>query len=164
MVQKWTQCGKKVCNLCGELKPREDYYEIKNTSRVSGRCKECVALASKEFKEKNPFRNSEANHKSHLKKTYGLTIEQYNELKEKQNHSCFVCGRHESELERRLAVDHNHKTREIRGLLCNYCNHRIVGKHTDGDLLRQIADYIEQGTGWFVPKKTRVKKRKPVRK
>jgi hypothetical protein len=59
-------------------------------------------------------------------------------------------------------VDHDHFSGEIRGLLCTYCNYRVVGKHRDGELLRRIADYVEQGTGWFVPKKKKTKKRKPV--
>lgn len=95
----------------------------------------------------------------HLKTTYGIGLEQYEQLLEQQNHCCKICQRHSSEFKRRLAVDHNHFTGEIRGLLCDYCNRRIVGRHRDGDLLRKVADYIEQGTGWFVPKKRPRKKR-----
>jgi hypothetical protein len=95
-----------------------------------------------------------------LMATYGITLEQYNELLEKQNHCCAICDRHENEFKSKLCVDHNHITREIRGLLCTYCNHRVVGRHRDGDALRKVADYIDQGTGWFAPKKKRTRKRK----
>jgi hypothetical protein len=97
----------------------------------------------------------------HLKRTYGITLEQYNELLERQGGKCPVCLRHESEFPRKLAVDHNHITGEIRGLLCSYCNHRLVGRHRDAGLLRRIADYVEITTGWFVPpKKKRVRRKK----
>jgi hypothetical protein len=96
----------------------------------------------------------------YLQRTYGITEDQYNALLKKQNNGCAVCLRDQSCFTTRLAVDHNHVTKEIRGLLCNYCNRRMVGRHRDAELLRRIADYVDQGTGWFVPTKKRKKKRK----
>lgn len=95
-----------------------------------------------------------------LKRLYGITLEQYDELLAKQEGKCGVCDKHESEFKVRLAVDHNHVSGEVRGLLCNYCNHRLVGRHRDPALLRKIADYLEGGTGWFVPPKKPRKRRK----
>lgn len=97
---------------------------------------------------------------SHLMRTYGITLEQYDELLERQMFQCPVCLRHKDEFPTRLAVDHNHITGEVRGLLCNYCNHRLVGRHRDAAILRRIADYLEVGTGWFVPPKKK-RRRKP---
>lgn len=94
-----------------------------------------------------------------LKRKYGITLEQYDELLEKQNGSCAICSKHSSTFKTALAVDHDHRTGRIRGLLCTHCNYRMVAKHRDGDLLRKIADYIEQGTDWYVPEKKK-KKRK----
>lgn len=101
---------------------------------------------------------------SHLKRLYGITVEMYDSLLLKQDSRCAICGKHQDEFPKRLAVDHDHKTGEIRGLLCTYCNHRVVGRHTDGSLLRRIADYVDQGTGWFVPPKPKRKRKKYVRK
>jgi hypothetical protein len=97
---------------------------------------------------------------SHLMRLYGITLEQYDELLQRQDHKCPVCLRGKEEFTTNLAVDHDHISGEIRGLLCNYCNHRLVGRHRDGSLLRRIADYIEIGTGWFVPPKKK-RRRKP---
>lgn len=97
---------------------------------------------------------------SHLRLHYGITTEQYDEMLAKQDHACAICTRHKDQFKTRLAVDHNHVTGEIRGLLCAYCNHRIVGRHRDGQLLRRIADYVDQGTGLFVPEKRPIKRRK----
>lgn len=97
-----------------------------------------------------------------LKRKYGITLEQYEELLEKQGRCCAICERHESEFKTSLAVDHDHHSRRIRGLLCTSCNYRMVARHRDGELLRKIADYIEQGTEWFVPEKKK-RKRKLVK-
>ena len=99
----------------------------------------------------------------YLLKTYGITEAQYQELLKKQGHCCAVCLRDKETFPKNLAVDHNHVTGEIRGLLCAYCNHRLVGRHRDPVLLQRVVDFISQGTGWFVPKKKK-KKRKRKRK
>lgn len=93
-----------------------------------------------------------------LMRTYGITLEQYDELLQRQDDKCAVCLRHKDEFTTNLAVDHDHVSGEIRGLLCSYCNHRLVGRHRDSSLLHRIADYLEIGTGWFVPPKKRRRK------
>lgn len=144
----------KVCTKCKVNKKNEEFYVSSN------QCKDCKDASSKQWRIDNPVQHKENMRRLSLMRTYGITPEQYDELLDKQNYSCYICERHESVFDRRMAVDHNHKTGEIRGLLCSYCNHRVVGRHRDGDLLRKIADYIEQGTGWFVPPKKPKRKRR----
>lgn len=64
----------------------------------------------------------------------GLTEAQARAEREKisilQNGKCGVCGKDEKEFKMRLAVDHNHKTGLVRGLLCYRCNKFVVGRHT----------------------------------
>lgn len=98
-----------------------------------------------------------------IKYTYGITPEQYQELLEKQNHCCAICGRHETEFARKLAVDHDHNTSEIFGLLCQTCNHVLVGKHREPELFLKASKYLEKGTGWIVPPKKKRKKRRVKR-
>lgn len=88
---------------------------------------------------------------SNLKRLYGITLQQYDELLERQGGGCAICERPAEVFKTSLCVDHSHKTGEIRGLLCHYCNRRLIGRHTDGELLRKMGDYVSQGTGWFVP-------------
>lgn len=106
----------------------------------------------------------ETDRSGHLRRKYGITEDQYFELLEKQNFCCAICGKHESSFSRKLAVEHNHLTGEIRGLVCNYDNHRVIGRHTDADLMQKVADYLRQGTGLFVPKKIRRRVAKSARK
>src|SRR3546814_13941249 len=97
---------------------------------------------------------------SDLRRKYGITIEQYDELLKKQGGGCGLCGKTPEEEGKSLAVDHNHVTNEIRGVLCSYCNHRIIGRHRDPTLLRRMAEYVESTTGWFVPRKKKNNKEK----
>lgn len=52
-------------------------------------------------------------------KVYSISLEDYNKMLEKQNGVCAICGKKPKE---RLAVDHNHITGKVRGLLCIKCN------------------------------------------
>jgi DNA-binding transcriptional MerR regulator len=116
-----------------------------------------------EKKAKDPAAYKERARSYALKRKYGITLEQYQQLLEKQNECCAVCERPAKDFPTSLAVDHDHKTGRIRGLLCTHCNYRMVAKHTDGNVLRKIADYIEQGTDWYVPEKKK-RRKKIVRK
>lgn len=57
-----------------------------------------------------------------LIKRYNISNKEYNELFEKQTGCCLICDRHQNNFKIRLAVDHNHKTGKVRGLLCSKCN------------------------------------------
>lgn len=66
-----------------------------------------------------------------LKHYYQLTVSVYNKMFKQQKGCCAICGRHQSELLRRLDIDHDHKTGKIRGLLCTGCN-RNLGRFEKG--------------------------------
>ena len=62
-----------------------------------------------------------------LMDNYKLTIQMYDAIDAHQGHVCYACGQPEPVKGRRLSVDHDHITGEIRGLLCSRCN-PILGK------------------------------------
>lgn len=84
---------------------------------------------------------SQAAHGARVEKTYGITPERYDELLRQQGGRCAICrNRPRSQ---RLAVDHNHKTDEPRGLLCKRCNHDLLGGgHDDPALLWRALEYL----------------------
>ena len=57
-----------------------------------------------------------------LKYEYGITLDDYNKMFNEQEGKCAICQRHQNELKKILYVDHDHKTGEVRGLLCKNCN------------------------------------------
>lgn len=60
---------------------------------------------------------------------YGISYDQREGMYILLNGCCALCGKHEKQFKRRLAVDHNHKTGKVRNLLCYRCNKFIVGRH-----------------------------------
>ena len=98
----------------------------------------------KEWFQKNKGRYKQRARNDHLIKTYGITIEQYNELFIKQNGCCRICNRHQSEFKRSLAVDHDHKTNKIRGLLCHHCNRGLGDFFEDISIMESAITYIKE--------------------
>lgn len=102
----------------------------------------------------------------YLRRVYGITVDQYETLLKSQGGGCGVCGKTHKEEGKALAVDHRHSgdfKGEITGVLCSFCNHRLIGRHKDPVLLYKMADYLGNHTGWFVPEKKK-KRKKRVKK
>ena len=87
----------------------------------------------------------EAKRRSNYRQRYKITIEEYDELFAKQNGVCAICERPENLTKdgklHMLAVDHNHETRKVRGLLCMNCNTRL-GYFESKNLLTRMVSYL----------------------
>lgn len=110
--------------------------------------------------------NREKRRDYHYRRLYGLTLEEYNAMLAAQNGRCAVCGEEPKEHHRALAVDHDHVTGEIFGLLCTPCNKNLIGKIRRPELFERAADYLRNGSGRFVPEafKKGQKRRRKTRK
>jgi len=84
-------------------------------------------------------------HDFDLKRRYGITANDYKTIFDRQSGNCAICGEHQSEIKKRLHVDHDHNTGAIRGLLCYNCNLMVGNSHDNPDLLRKGAEYLENG-------------------
>jgi len=88
--------------------------------------------------------NPEAHRNCMLKYKYGITLDDYNLMLEEQNMSCAICGSTDpGRKNANFAVDHDHKTNEIRGLLCHRCNMGLGYFDDDPVQLKQAATYLE---------------------
>ena len=81
--------------------------------------------------------------KQSLKRNFGLTIEQYDAMSASQDNACAICRGH-NKSGKRLAVDHNHATGQIRALLCSLCNTALGGFKDNPGLCRLGAEYLER--------------------
>lgn len=78
-----------------------------------------------------------------LRRLYGITLEQYNQMLADQDHLCGLCGE-TPDTDRRMHVDHDHATGKIRALLCHHCN-LLLGNAKDSIArLRLGIAYLER--------------------
>jgi phage-related protein len=152
-----------TCSKCKETKPTTDYW--KDSSRSSGYkgyCKKCKPDRKTYFKtwqekklrenpdywkkleaNRDPATRRASNRKSTLKK-YNLTPEEYQQILEAQNGKCAICKKKETfdQTGKELAVDHSHKTGEVRGLLCQTCNQALGMLGDSLELLHSAISYL----------------------
>lgn len=120
----------KTCKNCKKEKLRNDFYlSPQNKDGLSYWCKTCVAS-------------------SNLMQRYGLSKNSQTKILEKQNNVCAIClqpetAKHLGKLTS-LAVDHNHKTGEVRGLLCTGCNKALGFFKDDIALLQEAIRYLQK--------------------
>ena len=155
--------GCKTCTKCGVEKPLLSFYAHRGTK--DGRayyCMECQKETSRQWNRENAERVQERNaqyraengvqnarrNKQWWLKKYGLTEDDYEAMVERQHGVCAICLQPEryidarTGLARRLAVDHDHKTFKVRGLLCGPCN-RALGQYEDmPERLERAAAYL----------------------
>jgi len=72
-----------------------------------------------------------------------LSIEEYNNLFTLQNGECAICNKHQVEFKKALAIDHDHKTGKIRGLLCFKCNVMIGLAKDNIQILENAINYLK---------------------
>lgn len=118
------------CRACHNKMQREKYNsdpmaKVKRQLRAGRR------------KEKNPTAQREAE----LKRLYGITLQDYVDMFEKQGEVCAIC-KEKCKTKKSLSVDHDHASGKVRGLLCNRCN-RALGMFQDSPaLLTRAAKYL----------------------
>ena len=84
---------------------------------------------------------SERRLETFLRWHYGITADQYAAILSVQNGCCVGCRMPPTN--KRLVVDHDHITGEVRGLLCDACNRAIGQLRDDPATARRLADYLE---------------------
>lgn len=148
----------KFCTVCNIEKSLEDFNKQATGSYgVRSYCRVCQGLESKTYylenderirsrtnKYKKDNRNKVKNRE--LQRLYGITLEEYNRLFIEQNGSCSICKRHQTQFKNSLHVDHNHITKEIRGLLCGACNHALGLLKVDSksDIVDTLNAYLNK--------------------
>lgn len=108
----------KICKTCNAKKPLDQFYaDNKGKDGIRFECKECTKIRSKDWRKENKhvWQNTL------LLKKYGLTREQFAQMKQHQKGKCAICS---CDLVdgKMTCVDHCHSTGKIRGILCANCN------------------------------------------
>jgi len=127
---KHVRDGRTTCNRCGEHKPVDEFPAL-----LQGKyqCRSCL---------------NAANHVQQLRRKNCDPV-RFEALLRAQNSKCAICGATQGHLSChgevcRLAIDHDHRTGEVRGLLCNNCN-RGLGRFKDSiENLEGAVRYLER--------------------
>jgi hypothetical protein len=111
-------------------------------------CKKCHALRNQKLRKKNPAQTANNDRKRKLKRIFGLTMDQYDQMFKLQNGLCAICNCPETETRNGkliyLSVDHDHKTGKIRKLLCHKCNRALGILEESVDLLEKLIQYLKE--------------------
>jgi len=168
---KFLSNGKtKCCMGCLEQLPISSFSIQKNyPDGLHHKCKNCLASVRKvkstdphvilkrrkavaKYRAENP--NSGVNR--HLFNKFGISLEQYEELFERQGGVCALCKKPETTRRNkkgdggeRLAVDHCHDTGVVRGLLCFKCNTAIGAL---GDTHESAIKAMKYLSSWVIDK------------
>lgn len=120
--EDWPE-GRRWCSGC------QSFVRLADVPKKGSRCKTCTSVSA---------------HGGMVARTYGISAKEYAMLLKAQHGRCYICR--ELPRSKRLAVDHDHKTGKVRGLLCADsdwgCNYAILGKIKDVAMARRIVSYL----------------------
>ncbi len=83
----------------------------------------------------------DVSHASMIATNYNLSVNQYNAMLDRQAGCCAICRR-KCKSNKRLAVDHDHDTGQVRGLLCAGCNTMLGHMDDSKEWLQAAIDYL----------------------
>ena len=153
----------KSCTKCGVVYPATSEFFATNKNHkdyLQSYCRKCGSKAnvvhrqthpkssethrkgSKKYYQKNKEKCRRNRHMYNLKINLGLTPDDYDKMYSQQGGYCAICGVHQLELKMALAVDHDHKTGKIRGLLCANCNRGLGGFRDCKEYLLKAIKYL----------------------
>lgn len=132
----------KSCSKC---------FMNKDSSFFYGRENSCVSCRNARRRATHdPKKALEEN----LRLRFKLTVEQRQQMENSQNGVCAICSKPETAVDsqgrtKRLAIDHDHHTGRIRGLLCSKCNLGIGHLNDDSTLINNSWIYLNKDTSAF---------------
>ena len=138
-----------TCRKCGRGETKMTKHGL--------RCLNCYNIWLRNYYHSNEQRRLNQQ-RSYLKRTYGITLQELEELLAAQRDCCAICKQHWTHCRKwrsshyrgtfleNLSIDHDHATGRIRGLLCGQCNFAIGRLDDEPDRFMRAAAYLERGT------------------
>lgn len=125
-----------VCSVCG---PTDIYVGPRYKGRSYWRCATArLKDETSRYWTNETYRDGQRN--ARFLREFGITLKEYNDMFEAQAGLCARCGNPPASM--RLAVDHDHETGRVRGLLCGSCNTYIGRLEANLSTLEADLAYI----------------------
>ena len=130
----------KPCRFCGGF---EKYTNLSPFyKKQSNNCTLC-SYKKQQSMIYHKFGGNIKSRDTHLKKSYNLSLISFNEIFKKQNYKCAICGTETNQAKNKsFHVDHCHKEKKVRGILCNKCNTGIGFLNHDVNVLQNAINYL----------------------
>lgn len=131
----------KICRICKQMKPIEEIRKHPQyKDGYSNYCKDCYRKRDRRHAKKN-----------RRKSRFGITDKEYKKMLEEQNYVCAICGFEETTVDgfsniRDLAIDHDHESGKVRGLLCLKCNTALGAFHDNIENLEKAIQYLKENS------------------
>lgn len=155
----------KICNTCKLVKPVSEFHRILSNKNKPGNwtyyswCKRCrkiytdklwadpsfrshMAKVSKRWIRRNQSKMKLYQRRASVKHAYGITLEQYDSMYAELGGLCMICGMPGKQ--KKLFIDHCHKTGKVRGLLCCACNLWLGKIEKNPKILPGIINYLNK--------------------
>jgi hypothetical protein len=118
-----------TCQSCGK--------DISDRRRDTKWCSDACSRAGRP-------QHREIVQRSKLKTQYGMTLDDYDAMLERQGGGCAICGTTEIRGNgKRQSIDHCHDSNRVRGILCGNCNRGLGYFDHDPDVLAAAANYLK---------------------
>lgn len=146
-----------TCSICTEAKPGSDFG--KDKSRKNGlavRCKVCMNKTNRRWREANreksrssrdrwSERNREHIREKYYRRTYGIGVDDVARMLLEQDSACAICTRRDPVVSTGgFHVDHDHRTGQVRALLCGRCNIAIGLLDDSPERAEALAAYLRK--------------------
>lgn len=140
------------CSKCGQSKPPEDFQRnahAKNSRQ--GYCRPCATIARRDWARKHaatlvrisPEQNRLRSRFHHARgRGIDITWDEFIVLDAQV--TCSICKTDVPNGRGKHPIDYDHKTGEVRGVICHDCNHMLGIAKDDPKRLRAAADYLER--------------------
>ncbi len=137
----------KICACCTIEQPIEEFYWTDKQKKYRhNNCRACRRSQTKQHAKTDKGKKAKRN--GVLRRNFGLTGQQYENMYEKQSGLCAICNKEEIQVRRgslsRLSVDHDHETKQIRELLCSRCNMGIGSFGENIEIMLKAIEYLKK--------------------
>ncbi len=134
------------CSECLKMLGYANFSKYHDTStgrtKYFSYCRKCSTVRSQRYRKRNPEWYIMEKKKKRCTKR-GITVTELDILYMRQGFRCAICGVPESELQKVMAIDHDHETGKARGLLCEPCNIMLGSAKDNPDVLKAGISYLE---------------------
>ena len=138
-----------LCTKCGVIKEESNFYrEAKNPNRNYKRshCKSCDAESNRRYVEspEMKIRKAEIKRRSNRKRSYNFPPELFDQRFNEQGSVCAICKSTTAGGRGAFHADHDHNTKQPRGILCHNCNVALGNFKDNPEILKAAIEYLKK--------------------